>query len=131
VTAAALLRPPDWTRHAACDGHPLGPTAWDRSTPAARQVCATCPVRYDCALEALTQAIPDGTWGGLTPDDRTHIAATRGFDRPGSPRHGQRSRYITGCRCPHCREAHRRWATARRAAGAWNRPDTTPDRIPA
>jgi hypothetical protein len=126
-----LLRPPAWTRHAACTGHPLGPHAWDTNRPDARAVCATCPVRYPCALEALNQAIPDGTWGGLDPDDRTRIAATRGFDRPGAPRHGDRARYTAGCRCPHCREAHRRWAATRRAAGAWNHPDTTHHRIPA
>jgi hypothetical protein len=119
--ATLRLRPPAWTRGAACDSHPLGPTAWDNNTPAARQVCADCPVRLQCALEALNNAIPSGTWGGLTPDDRAAIARRRGFDRPGSARHGDRSRYNTctdgpdGGKCPDCRESMRRWQSSYRA----------------
>jgi hypothetical protein len=139
VTTAPLLRPPPWTAFAACDGHPLGPHAWDNNTPAARAICATCPVRHHCALDALNHAIPDGMWGGLTPDDRATVAAGVGYDRPGLPPHGTRQRYThrdQPCRdnCPSpitCREAHRRWAQERRAQGAWTRPDTTEARIPA
>jgi hypothetical protein len=121
-----MLRPPDWTLFAACDGHPtLDPTAWDNATPQARTICAECPVRYDCALEALNNAIPDGMWGGLDPTDRAYIAEHTGHDTPGLPRHGTRARRVHRlypCSCDLCRQAHRRWARERRAAGAWKRP---------
>lgn len=122
----ALLRPAPWTRNAACATE-LTPDAWDRCTPEARAVCATCPVRTRCATEALDNAIPDGLWGGLDPDDRTAVADHFGYDRPGLPRHGTRARYVhrtQPCRRTCCREAHRRWADERRAAGAWATPDT-------
>lgn len=113
-----LLRPPDWTLAAACAD--LDPTLWDHSTPTARAVCAHCPVRHPCALEALQDAIPDGMWGGLDPDDRATIAAHwPGYDRPGTAPHGRRSRYVAGCRCLACTRANADWAQARRAAGAW------------
>lgn len=132
----ALLRPPPWTVDAACVSHHLGPAAWDHSTPAARRVCADCPVRKNCADQALADAIPTGMWGGLSPDDRRRIAAGHHgdlgtYDRPGQPRHGDRARYVDGCRCAPCKESHRRWAAERRAAGAWARRDTTDRRIPA
>ena len=130
---AALLRPPEWTKAAACINHPLGHAAFDNGTPQARAVCARCPVRHACALDALGEALPDTMRGGLTPDDRRAIAARYGFDRPGLPRHGDRARYVHRdhpCRCDLCREAHRRWAAGRRAVGAWA-PDTTGRRMTA
>lgn len=128
----ALLRPPPWTTDAACVGHPLGPQAWDHNTPEAQTVCTTCPTRLRCAAEALTNAIPEGTWGGWTPHDRRRIADTYGYDRPGSARHGNRSRYTAGCRCPDCREGHRRYIESR-SNGRGHRPpaDTTDRRISA
>lgn len=111
------LRPPDWTTNAACR-IATNPTLWDDDgTPQARRICATCPVQLNCARYALHHAIPHGMWGGLTPHDRTTIARgdhghTNLYERPGSPRHGTRSRYTAGCRCTHCREAHRRWKAA-------------------
>lgn len=129
---AALLRPPDWTLDALCAGHPLGPAAFDQGTPEARAVCAQCPVRHRCVLDALDTAEPDTMRGGLTPDERAAVAAEYGYERPGLPAHGTRSRYVhrdqpcrpdrTGQPCPAeitCREAHRRWAQERRSQGAW------------
>ena len=110
--ATLRLRPPAWTRGALCDGHPLGPGAWDDATPAAREVCADCPVRLACARHALDNAIPHGLWGGLDPDDRAAIADHWAYDRPGLPRHGTRSRYghrTEPCHDACCREAMRRW----------------------
>lgn len=118
MTTPVLLRPPDWTRDAACDGM-AGPTAdaWDDESPLApigRRICATCPVRWDCALEALTNAIPHGIYGGLTPPERRHIARKYGYPTPGAAAHGERSRYVAGCRCNLCRRAHARYEHQRR-----------------
>lgn len=131
----ALHRPPDWTRDALCAGHPLGPQAWDTGTPAARQVCVDCPVRHRCATDALTDATPHTMRGGLDPAERHTIADRFGYDRPGLPAHGTRSRRVHRthpCTCTDCRRAHTRWAQERRAQGAWTRrADTTPARISA
>lgn len=127
---AGLLRPPDWTHDANCAGH--NPAIFDADTgphtTQALAICATCPVRLNCAREALDNAITGGTWGGLTTRDRARIARARGFDPPGAARHGTRARFVAGCTtgpdgrsCDDCREAHRRWAAERRALDAWTR----------
>lgn len=39
----------------------------------ARQVCAACPVRTECAdydLQVNGRSTPQGMWGGLDPDER-------------------------------------------------------------
>lgn len=142
MTALASLRPADWTLQAACPTSGLPLTAWDdHGTPDARQVCANCPVRLDCAHHALDTAERTGLWGGLDVDDRKRLAPLYGYERPGLPAHGNRSRYNhrtdpcrpdrTGRACPapiSCREAHRRWAAERRAAGAWTRT-TQPESV--
>lgn len=123
--ATLRLRPPAWTRGALCDGHPLGPGAWDDATPAAREVCADCPVRLACARHALDNAIPHGLWGGLDPEDRAKIADERKYLPPGTPGHGNRSRYVHRkfpCNCASCREANARW----KAEYLATRPADTP-----
>ena len=115
-----ILRPPDWTEQAACNGlagAELDPWHDERSpyAPVARQMCQGCPVRLPCALYALHEAIPHGIWGGLDPADRRRIARKHGYEQPGSARHATRSRYIAGCRCPDCTEAHRRYIASQRA----------------
>lgn len=44
---------------------------------AAKLVCATCPVREQCAAHALTVQEPYGVWGGMSEDDREAIYAHR------------------------------------------------------
>lgn len=133
-----LLRPPDWTVKAAClgmigkDFDPFHPpehlTAGEQAAQhaLARLVCARCPVRHPCALEALQGGIGHGVWGGLTVADRRRIARKHGYPQPGSAQHGTRACYVAGCREPECREAHRRWAEGRRAAGAWRKKTAAP-----
>jgi hypothetical protein len=129
-----LLRPPDWTVDAACQGlavAELDPWNPPDDLPAverdvqhalARLVCAKCPVRHPCALEALKGGIGHGVWGGLTVADRRRIARRHGYPQPGAAQHGTRARYIAGCTdgpdgkaCRPCLEAHRRWVAEQRA----------------
>ena len=44
-----------------------GPGA--RQAEAAKAVCGRCPVRKNCLSFAL-EAMPEGIWGGTTPDER-------------------------------------------------------------
>ena len=37
---------------------------------AAREMCAGCPVRLDCLVDALDNEVPFGVWGGLTERER-------------------------------------------------------------
>lgn len=145
MTTPGLLRPPDWTRHAACQGiagpdlDPFHPpehlTAAEQAAQhaLARLVCARCPVRHPCALEALQGGIGHGVWGGLTVADRRRIARKHGYPQPGAAQHGERSRYVAGCTdgdngraCRPCLEAHRRWVAEQRARTAKRRRTTTP-----
>ncbi|MEU2227597.1 MULTISPECIES: WhiB family transcriptional regulator [unclassified Streptomyces] len=41
----------------------------------ARQVCAGCPVREQCARMALATGEPFGVWGGLSEADRNRLAS--------------------------------------------------------
>ncbi len=46
-------------------------------TPTAAQLCATCPVRRTCLIEAIVNAEPYGTWGGLTLKQRKKLTRAR------------------------------------------------------
>lgn len=46
-------------------------------TPTAAQLCATCPVRRACLIEAIVNAEPYGTWGGLTLKQRKKLTRAR------------------------------------------------------
>lgn len=43
----------------------------------AKRVCDRCPVRLDCAVEALNNRIEFGVWGGLTERQRRTILSRR------------------------------------------------------
>ncbi|MEY9854770.1 WhiB family redox-sensing transcriptional regulator [Catenulispora sp. GAS73] len=49
----------------------------DRRTRAAKAVCATCPVRRECLLYALSTPERYGIWGGLTAKERGRIRRQR------------------------------------------------------
>jgi Transcription factor WhiB len=61
-----------WRELAACRGADLNLFFPDRGGSAgpARQVCAACPVRQPCLDYAVSNAITDGIWGGLTELER-------------------------------------------------------------
>ena len=44
---------------------------------AARQVCATCPVKEPCLEYALRNRIDHGVWGGASERERRRILAQR------------------------------------------------------
>lgn len=74
---------PSWQEQAACRGVPdpdiffpkIGPA------PAAKAICAGCPVAVDCLNFALAQPIdPSGIWGNTNREERKEL-------RRGRPRH--------------------------------------------
>ncbi|MCA1846076.1 MAG: WhiB family transcriptional regulator [Actinobacteria bacterium] len=77
-----LLRGPAWRADALCREYPK--VAWfaksDRTSKAAKAVCARCLVRDECLSYALTDPSLDGIWGGLTTRERTQLRQ----DGPGS-----------------------------------------------
>ncbi len=75
-----------WQTHAACVGQPerwFFPNGGGSAATAAyrkgRQVCAHCPVRERCLIEAmrmegwLDAQWRFGLWGGLTPGERVEL----------------------------------------------------------
>lgn len=79
VAGGVPTRRRDWRDDAACRREdpelffPVGtrgPAA--RQIEQARAVCAGCPVRSDCLLEALAAGV-EGIWGGLTEDERRDL----------------------------------------------------------
>lgn len=46
----------------------VGETAYE-----AKRVCASCPVRTDCLIDALDRREPHGVHGGLTPNERRAV----------------------------------------------------------
>jgi WhiB family redox-sensing transcriptional regulator len=72
----------DWQRRGACRGrdsaqffHPDGERGSSRARreQAAKLVCASCPVRAECAAHALTVQEPYGVWGGFTEAERLRL----------------------------------------------------------
>lgn len=72
------MRDQHWTAYASCSGCAddlfVEGAARQRT---AREVCAACPVRLECLVDALDHAISFGVWGGLT--ERERRALTRRF----------------------------------------------------
>ena len=120
VAALPLLRPPDWTRRAAC--RHWVELDWIDPAPELtalyRAVCAGCPVRWECLVTALNAAEPWGIWGGPDIDERADLARQGGFPPPNVvPHHGLHTRYVRHhCRCDACRYAYERERRRRRKA---------------
>lgn len=68
----------EWQLYAHCRGrddlffHPHGERepARGQREQAAKALCASCPVRPECAEHALEMAEPYGVWGGVTETER-------------------------------------------------------------
>jgi WhiB family redox-sensing transcriptional regulator len=74
----------DWQRLGACRGrdsaqffHPDGErgSSRNRREAKAKVVCATCPVRAECAAHALSVREPYGVWGGFSESERLRLLA--------------------------------------------------------
>lgn len=88
----------DWRARAACRG--MGPTLFYADgkedqwvAPAARRVCAGCPVADECLDAALAQREEFGVWAGTTPRQRQIIRRRRQLTRQGHYAVGPRPRY--------------------------------------
>lgn len=74
----------DWRARGACrfsDPEMFFPVAengpeFDQAVAAAKQVCAGCPVRAECAAWAIA-ALPHGVAGGMSADERHHARNQR------------------------------------------------------
>ena len=73
----------DWQRLGLCRGrdsaqffHPDGERGASRGRreTAAKSVCRACPVRAECAAQALSTREPYGVWGAMTEHERSLIA---------------------------------------------------------
>jgi WhiB family redox-sensing transcriptional regulator len=95
----------DWQRMGLCRGrdstqffHPDGERGASRGRreASAKAVCRACPVRAECAAQALSSREPYGVWGGFTEAERLRLLATgwedcasrQSVDRQGADRHG-------------------------------------------
>ena len=75
----------DWQRMGLCRGrdsaqffHPDGERGASRGRreSAAKTVCRACPVRAECAAQALATREPYGVWGGFTEAERLRLITT-------------------------------------------------------
>ena len=117
---------PPWMRDAACRG--MDPELFfpERgASPAdyeeARAVCATCPVRQECAEYAVPEK--HGIWGGLSERERRRVRSGGPAAVPLGPirTHGTESGYRAHKRrgesaCALCQVAHNATTVAERAA---------------
>lgn len=71
----------DWREDARCSQ--VDPDAFFPETgkPArdAKRICAGCPVREQCLMDALTRDERYGVWGGTTPHERRPLRASLGL----------------------------------------------------
>jgi len=74
----------DWQRLGLCRGrdssqffHPDGERGASRGRreATAKSVCRACPVRAECAAQALASREPYGVWGGFTEAERLRLLA--------------------------------------------------------
>lgn len=117
-----LLRPPSFTTDAACLDKADGATDWwhqPENYADAKQVCLdSCPVLEPCrqwGMAGLALGVVEGVYGGLTPAELTMLARGLGLPARRVAQHGHRSRYVRGCRCVLCTDAHRVYEAERRS----------------
>jgi len=98
-----------WVARANCRGTDPDwwfPATWTaRRLADARQICGACPVRQQCLDFAVTHAIREGMWGGLTRSERDEYRIANGIK-------AVRSYTITkGCGTPAGYQHHLRMGT--------------------
>lgn len=79
VDDAELTDENPWRSDAACLDHPrpdiffASGESGAEDIARAKEVCETCPVRFDCLLYAVETAQTYGVWGGTSADERRLI----------------------------------------------------------
>lgn len=65
----------DWMHEASCRGgdHELFFATQPSRIAAAQAICADCPVRIPCLVDALERGEQYGVWGGTSPEDRDRL----------------------------------------------------------
>jgi WhiB family redox-sensing transcriptional regulator len=66
----------DWAAQGLCrevDGDLWFPEQGNGSARQAKEICAQCPVKTECADWALKAREPHGIWGGLSEQERARI----------------------------------------------------------
>ena len=76
------LRDPigDWADSAACKGMETElwfPVRYEHGGESALKVCATCPVKDECAEYAIPEAGLHGIWGGMNQKERERVRSRR------------------------------------------------------
>lgn len=79
MTMTNIRSDTDWRDEAACRGvdtNTFFPVT-DEEAGAAKEICASCPVRETCLEFALATRQDDGVWGGLTETERRRLRRRR------------------------------------------------------
>jgi len=73
----------EWIKDAACRGMNVEVFYLEHGhsdkAKIAKAICATCPVRVECAEYAIDTCEAFGIWGGLSPKERQQIRSERGY----------------------------------------------------
>jgi WhiB family transcriptional regulator, redox-sensing transcriptional regulator len=56
---------------------------YDEKVQAAKAICATCPIKPECAERAIRLRESDGIWGGMTPRERRRVKRSWARDTMG------------------------------------------------
>jgi WhiB family redox-sensing transcriptional regulator len=76
---ALAARGDAWVLYAKCADIPRATFFRDDSVgvKVAKRICASCPVRAQCLLYALTNRIEHGVWGGASEQERRRLLRRR------------------------------------------------------
>lgn len=67
----------DWSNYAACKDDPDALFVEGAKQNAAKQICRSCPVRYECLADALDNHLELGVLGGMTERERRILLSER------------------------------------------------------
>jgi len=97
--------PQKWRNRASCKGEPpaLFFAVQGQDVQAARNICATCPVRIECLTWAVEESIQHGIFGGLVPRERRALRkGYRWIDTCGTMEGAKRHLEAGQPLCPAC-----------------------------
>lgn len=79
-------RPTDWMRNAKCRVEKIPTQIFYDDHDAAKQICETCPVAYECRRFAFETEEKHGIWGGVSFYDWLHPQDIRRLGELNDPR---------------------------------------------